>query len=60
MKSVEKNEEYSQNTLSQEEGVWYHRARLWVPYGIRTRVLESEHDSKVAGHMGQDNTKELM
>jgi hypothetical protein len=60
MKSLEKNEENSHDTLSQEEGVLYHHARLWVPCGIRTSVLESEHDSKVADHMGQDKTKELI
>jgi hypothetical protein len=60
MKTLEKNEENSHDTLSQEEGVLYHRARLWVPCSIRTSVLESEHDSKVAGHMGQDKTKELI
>jgi flagellar motility protein MotE (MotC chaperone) len=53
MKSLEKKiEENSHDTLSQEEGVLNHRARLWVPCGIRTSVLESEHDSKIAGHMG--------
>jgi hypothetical protein len=60
MKSLEKNEENTHDTLSQEEVVLYHRARLWVPCGLRTSVLESEHDSKVAGHMGQDKTKELI
>ena len=34
--------------------------KLWVPCGLRKSVLESEHDSKVAGHMGQDKTKELV
>jgi hypothetical protein len=60
MKSLEKNEENSHDTLRQEERVLYHRTRLWVPCGIRTSVLESEHDSKVAGHRGQDKTKELI
>jgi hypothetical protein len=60
MKSLEKNKENSHDTLSQEEGVLYHCARLWVPCGIRTSILESEHDSKVAGHMGQDKMKELI
>jgi hypothetical protein len=60
MKSLEKNEENSHDTLSQEEGVLYYRPRLWVPCGIRTRILESEHDSKVAGHMGEDKMKELI
>jgi hypothetical protein len=60
MKSLEKNEENLYDTLSQEEGVLYHGARFWVPSGLRTSVLESEYDSKVAGHMVQDKTKELI
>jgi hypothetical protein len=60
MKSIEKNENNSQNTLRPEEGVLYHSARLWGPYGCRSSVLESEYDSKVASHMGQDKMKELI
>jgi hypothetical protein len=60
MRSLEKNEENSHDTLSQEEGVLYHRARLCVPCSIRISILESEHDSKVAGHMDQDKMKELI
>jgi hypothetical protein len=60
MKSLEKDEENIPFTLSQEERVLYHRTRLWVPCGLRTSILESEHDSKVAGHMGEDKTKELI
>jgi hypothetical protein len=60
MKSLEKHEENIYDTLSQEEGVLYQRARLWVASCLKTSVLESEYDSKVAGHMGQDKTKELI
>jgi transposase InsO family protein len=40
----------------------YRKERLWVPEGrnLRKKVLESEHDTKVAGHMGQDKTIELI
>jgi hypothetical protein len=60
MKILEKYEENSYDTLSQEEEVLDYRARLWVPYCIRTSVLESEHDSKVAGYSGLDTMKELI
>ena len=33
---------------------------LWVPENLIQRVFESEHDTKVAGHMGQDKTIELL
>jgi hypothetical protein len=40
--------------------VLYRKPKLWVPCGLRDSVLQSKHDSKVAGHMGQDETKELI
>jgi hypothetical protein len=35
---------------------------LWVPEdkNLIRQVLESEHDTKAAGHMGQDKTIELI
>ena len=41
-------------TLPEEDGILYHNIRLWVPGGLTYRVLESEHDWKVAVHCGQD------
>jgi len=46
--------------LSCEEGLLYRRNLLWVPKGLVQKVMESEHDTKVAGHMGQDKTIELI
>jgi len=46
--------------LGNENGVLYQKNLLWVPKGLVQRVLESEHDTKVAGHMGQDKTIELI
>jgi len=43
-----------------EDGVLYRKDLLWVPQGLIQRVPESEHDTKVAGHMGQDKTIELI
>ena len=42
------------------DGLLYQRNLLWVPEGIGQQVLESEHDSRVAGHMGRDKTIELI
>jgi hypothetical protein len=53
------NEEQEQNILHQEDGILYRKLKLWVPSRLRLEVCESEHDNKVAGHMGQDKTKEL-
>jgi len=33
-------------------GLLYRKGRLWVPEGLVNQVLRSEHDTKVAGHMG--------
>jgi len=38
----------------------YRRKRLWVPAELVPQVMESEHDTKVAGQMGQDKTIELI
>jgi hypothetical protein len=48
--------------LGLREGCVYRKERLWIPEGkgLRQGILESEHDTKVAGHMGQDKTIELI
>jgi len=46
--------------LSCEKGLLYRRNLLWVPKGLVQQVIKSEHDTKVAGHMGQDKTIELI
>jgi hypothetical protein len=40
----------------------YYENRLWVPKdeSLRLEILESEHDSKVVGHMGQDKMVKLI
>jgi len=47
-------------TLGIEEGLLYRKGMLWVPKTLVQSVLESEHDTKIAGHMGQDKTIELI
>jgi len=48
--------------LELREGMVYWKGLLWVPNNkdLIQRILESEHDTKVAGHMGQDKTIELI
>ena len=44
-----------------EEGLLFYKDRLWVPTAeLRKMVIEADHDSKVAGHFGQDKTLELI
>jgi len=38
----------------------YRKEKLWIPAAAVQRVMESEHDTRVAGHMGQDKTIELI
>ena len=42
------------------EGLLYRGNLLWAPKGTVQQILESEDDTKVAGHMGQDKTIELV
>jgi len=43
-----------------ENDLLFRRNLLWVPNGLIQQIMESEHDTKVAGHMGQDKTIELI
>jgi len=47
--------------LSLQQGMLYREGLLWLPNdtNIIKTVLESEHDSKIAGHMGRDKTIEI-
>jgi len=47
-------------TLETKDELLYRKGMLWVPEGMVQRILESEHDTKVAGHIGQDKTIELI
>jgi len=48
--------------LGMDKGCVYRKGMLWVPAdeALIRSILESEHDTKVAGHMGQDKTIELI
>jgi len=45
----------------EDEVLWY-KGRLWVPdsMDLRKMIFQEEHDSNVAGHMGQVKTIELV
>jgi len=45
----------------EDEVLWY-KGRQWVPNSIdhRKMILHEEHESKVAGHMGQETTSEFV
>ena len=53
-------EENKDAIMELEEGLLHYKKRLYVPQALRERILNSEHDSKVAGHFGQDKTLELV
>ena len=47
--------------LTVENGdILHYRGRLYIPKPMINTILESEHDSKVAGHFGQDKTIKLI
>jgi hypothetical protein len=48
--------------LGIEDGLLYRKGMLWIPEdeGLKKKILESEYDTKVAGHMGQDKTIKLI
>jgi len=46
--------------LSCENNLLYRQNLLWVPRGLVQRIMESEHDTKVAGLIGQDKTIKLI
>jgi cytochrome c1 len=49
------------DVILEDEVLWY-KGRLWVPDSVdlRKMILQEEHDSQVAGHMGQETMIELV
>jgi hypothetical protein len=45
-----------------EDGGLYYKGRLFIPDSLELKksIVDSEHDSRVAGHMGADKTVELV
>jgi hypothetical protein len=44
----------------QPDGMLFRKSALWVQTSLTISIIGSEHNSKVASHMGQENTKELI
>jgi len=49
-----KQEAVKEGFLELRDGVLYRKGLLWITGEVIDAVLKSEHDTKVAGHMGQD------
>jgi len=49
------------DVILEDEVLWY-KGRLWVPNSVdfRKMIPQEEHDSKVAGHIGKEETIELL
>jgi len=46
--------------IEYRDDLLYRGNLLCIPKGLVQHILESEHDTKVAGHMGQDKTIEII
>jgi hypothetical protein len=53
---------WSEGVLALKDGLLFRKDMLWVPEdeNIIRQVLEAEYDTKVAGHLEQDMTIELI
>jgi len=58
-KEVSKGENIDANYTIQEELLAW-KGRIYIPKAMRKKVMQSEHNSKVAGHFGKDRTLELI
>jgi hypothetical protein len=52
----------SKEIVHEEDGIPFRKLALcqWVLRSLRISILRGEHYIKVSGHMGQENTKELI
>jgi len=57
---VPKNRKVMEGMLEIRDGWRYRKGLLCVPEGLIDQILRSEHNTKVAVHMGQDKTIELV
>ena len=46
--------------LTLENNILHYMARLYIPRQLVPSILQSEHDSQIAGHFGMDKTTELI
>ena len=47
--------------VTYKDGMLFRKGKVWIPSdpSLRKLIMESEHDSRVAGHVGMDKTMEL-
>jgi len=57
---VPKDRKVKEEILEIRDGLLYWKKLLWAPEGMVQQIMESEHDTRVAGHMGQDKTIKLV
>ena len=50
----------SSDHLTKGNHILHNKNRLYVPQGLVSTSLESEHDSRIVGHFGVDKTVELI
>jgi len=52
----------TEEVLEIKDGLLYRSGVLWIPEdgNLKKMILESEHDTKITGHMGQDKTIKLI
>ena len=62
MQSIKRKDDKVDKHLSVSEELLWFKQRLYIPniMPLRLRLLEHDHDSKVAGHWGQAKTLELL
>ena len=48
--------------VTYNDGMLFRKGKVWIPSdpSLRKLIMESEHDSRVAGHLGMDKTMELV
>ena len=48
--------------VTYKDGILFRKGKVWIPNdpGLRMKIMEAEHDSQVAGHMGMDKTIEMV
>jgi len=51
-----------EEVLEIKDGLLYRKGMFWILEDgtLKKMILESEHDTKIAGHMGQDKTIQLI
>jgi hypothetical protein len=48
------------DNLHQDDEILDRKLKLWVPCKLKSKIRKSEHDTMIAGHIGQNNLKDLI